>query len=234
MRLSDTLATLDRRLAMRACIIITLICLCSPAWGQDAPTHRAELIAWSSDGASALISEVVTNPDGSGERAIRLLSKRSPKRVVLSKIANANAKKPQKVSERSCIQRMKGLKATVDKRGFSDLTFDLNCADRANLVTAGEALKAKTADTWFSGEGLALDRGSLELSLKDNVLVLASQGSPVASWANTPQPLQLKAAMASTGRLVIILFGWGSGNWRVMKALDSKDGDPKGLKSIRI
>ena len=218
---------------MRASIIISLFLLCSPAWAQDAPTHRAELIAWSPDGTNALVSEVITNPDGSGERAIRLLTARGPKRVVVSKIANANAAKPQTVSDKTCANRIKALSTTIGKRGFTDLTFDLTCTDRARLVKVGGALSAKTADTWFSGEGLKLDRGGLELSLQDNTLVLASNSSPVVTWPNTPQPLQMKAAMAPSGRLLIVFFGWG-GNWRLMAALTSKDGDPKTLKKLRI
>ena len=218
---------------MRTCIVISLFWFCSSAWAQDAPTHRAELIAWSADGTNALINEVITNPDGSGERAIRLLSNRGQKRVVVSQIANANTAKAQKISERTCSNRLKALHKTTTKRGFTDLDLDLTCADRARLIRVGGALSAKTADTWFSGEGLTLDRGALTLKLEDNTLVLTASGSPVATWPNTPQPLQMKAAMAAKGHLIIIFFGW-EGNWRVIGALGSKDGDPKTLRKLRI
>jgi hypothetical protein len=218
---------------MRALAIIIMLCVGGQAWAQEAPTHRAELIAWSSDGATALVTEIVTTPNGGGERAIRLISQRGPKRTVLSKVNDPNATTPQKVSVRSCVQRMKSLDKTLQKRGFSDVSLDLTCADRASLISVGDAQTAKTADTWFSGEGLRLSRDGLTLSLEGNALTLASHDALFGLWSPMPQPLQLKAAMSATGRLIVVFYGWGAGNWRIAKVLASKTGDPQTLKSIR-
>lgn len=218
---------------MRALITLIALSIGAPAWAQDAPTHRAELIAWSSDGATALVTEVITTPNGGGERAIRLLSQRSPRRVVLSRVSDPDAKTPQKISERSCTQRLKSLDKVLKKRGFSDVTVDATCADRAKLLSVSDAQKAKTADTWFSGEGLSLSRDDLEIGLTGNVLSLTTNSVSVGSWSSTPQPLQLRAAISATGQLAVVFYGWGSGNWRIMKVLASKTGDPKALKSVR-
>ena len=158
---------------------------------------------------------------------------RGPKRVVVSQVSDPNTVTPQKVSERSCIQRVKGLVKALKKRGFSDVTVDDTCANRAALITVGGAQTAKTADTWFSGEGLSLSRDGLELSLEGNILVLSSSTATLGTWSPTPQPLQLRAALSATGQLMIIFYGWGTGNWRIMKVLASKTGDPKAFKSVR-
>ena len=100
---------------MRALMILIILSVGAPAWAQEAPTHRAELLAWSSDGSTALVTEVITTPNGGGERAIRLISQRGPKRVVVSKVSDPSTVTPQKVSERSCIQRVKGLDQGAQK-----------------------------------------------------------------------------------------------------------------------
>ena len=81
---------------MRMTLLITaLLVLGSPAQATEAPTHRAELLAWSADGTAALVSEVSTSPTG-GVRALRLLSKSGARRVVLSQIVLGKGKTPQK------------------------------------------------------------------------------------------------------------------------------------------
>ncbi|MGB0588936.1 MAG: hypothetical protein ACPGU1_04570 [Myxococcota bacterium] len=219
---------------MRALIFLTVLCVGVPASAQEAPTHRAELLAWSSDGATALVTEVITTPNGGGERAVRLVSKRGSKRIVLSRVADPSATTPQKISERSCISRLKSLDKLLQKRGFSGVTVDAVCADRATLIRVGDAQTAKTADTWFSGEGLRLSRDGLALSLEGNILMLDSHGATIGNWSPTPQPLKLRAAMSATGHLMLVFYEWGSGNLRIMKVLASKTGDPKALKSVRL
>ncbi len=219
---------------MRSCVLALVLCLSSPAWADEAPTHRADLIAWSSDGSSALIKEIITQPDGSGERAIRVVSRRASKRFVFSKVADANAEVAQQVKVKTCIQRLKTLTKRLKKHAFEGLNVDMTCADRSQLITVGGAQKALSADTWFSGEGLQLSRGALDMDISDNVLRISSQGATISTWQNTPQPLQIRATMASSGRLLVIFYGWGAGNWRIMKVLASQSGDPGDFKMVRF
>ncbi|MDP6943846.1 MAG: hypothetical protein QF464_06810 [Myxococcota bacterium] len=219
---------------MRALTLTLSLLLAAPSvLATDAPTHRTELLAWSGDGTTALIRETSTAPNGSGERALRLLSKRAPKRIVVSQIDDPNGKRPQKVSDKSCAKRLKALGKTLDKRGFAGVSVATTCEDRANLVTVTEAEVARAADTWFSGDGTQRTRDGLTLKLRDNVLELAADGHTVGSWPNAPQPLEMSAALSPSKSLIVVLYHWNTINAAVMAVLSSKTGLPADFKPTR-
>jgi hypothetical protein len=219
---------------MRALMLLITLCLAAPAaLASNTPTHRAELLAWSTDGLTALVRETTTTPNGGGQRALRLLSRVSPKRVIVSQIDDPSARRPQKVSDSSCAQRLRSLGRVLEKRGFPGVSVAVTCADRARLVTVGPAASARTADTWFGGDGTSLARDGLSLRLRDSVLELSSVGTTIGRWPNTPQPLELQAALSPSYSLVVVFHHWPGGNSGVLKVLASKTGLPDDFKATR-
>ncbi|MDP6946758.1 MAG: hypothetical protein QF464_21590, partial [Myxococcota bacterium] len=204
------------------------------ALATEAPTHRAELLAWSTDGLTGLVRETSTTPNGGGERALRLISKRSPSRVVLSQINDPDSKRPQKVSDAACARRLRSFGKTLVKRGFTDVSVALTCADRAALVTVGKAHSAKIADTWFTGEGTNLSRNELSIRIRDNVLELRANDQAIGAWPDIPQPLEMRAALSPAGSLLVVFHGWEPANSGLMAVLSSKTGAAKDLAPTRL
>ena len=221
---------------MRALTLFTsLALLFAPgALAADAPTHRAELLAWSTDGRTALIRETSTTPNGGGERALRLVSRTAPKRILVSQITNPAAKRPQKISDSSCLQRLKSLSRALTKRGFTDVSVAETCADRAKLVTLGHAARARAQDSWFRGTGTRLSKQALTLTLSDNVMEVTASGKRVGQWSHTPQPLEMKAALSPSHELLVVIHTWGHGNSGLLKVLASKSGLPEDLRALRL
>lgn len=220
---------------MRALTLLASLLMAAPtALATDAPTHRAELLAWSDDGMTALVRETSTIPAGGGQRALRLLSARGAKRVILSQIDNPNAKRAQKVSDRACASRLRSFGKLLAKRGFTDVSVAVTCADRATLVTIGRAAAARVADTWFSGRGTHQTRDALTVSLRDNVLELGSDGKLVGRWPNTPQPLEIRAALSPSGSVIVVVHQWEPGNSGVLAVLASKTGLAADFKRARL
>jgi hypothetical protein len=219
---------------MRALTLLISLLLVAPA-GQasQTPTHRAELLAWSTDGLTALVRETTTTPSGGGERALRLLSRSGAKRVVVSHIDAPQSKRPQKVSDKSCVQRLRSFGKLLERRGFPDVAVAATCEDRANLVSIGQAESARTADTWFSGDGTHLTRAELALGLDANVLELSADGQSVGKWAQTPQPLKMRASLSPAHTLLVVIHDWWPGNSGVLKVLSSKTGLPQDFKPVR-
>jgi len=218
---------------MRALTLLISLSLVAPAASATtAPTHRVELLAWSTDGLTALISETTTTPDGGGQRALRLLARSGAKRIVVSEI-DPGARRPQKVNDKACARRLRSLGKVLEKRGFPDVSVAVTCADRAKLITVGPAAAARTDDTWFGGDSTSLARDGLSLRLRDNVLTLATDGQTVGEWPNTPQPLELQAALSPSHALLVVLHRWGGGNSGVLRVLASKTGLPQDFKLTR-
>jgi hypothetical protein len=164
----------------------------------------ASLVAWSTNGKSALLRIISHGPEGGGGRGYQVVGEVQARVEVSNTMSPGDGSTPERVTPASCKAAAKQLGAALVKAGISGATItESSCDDRSRSdVVTTEAME----ETGFfaPGKGGVLTRGTARLEVKGAQLTVTEGDLAKTFTAPEAPPEGMRAALSPSGQLLLL------------------------------
>lgn len=169
----------------------------------------ASLVAWSTNGKSALLRIISHGPEGGGGRAYQVVGEVQARVEVSNTMSPGDGSTPEHVSPSSCKAAAKQLGAALAKAGIVGATISESVCDdrsRSDVVTT-----EPMDQTGFFSPGPAggLTRGAATLEVKAEKLAVTEGDKRIAFTAPQAPPEGFRAALSPSGQLLLVFTDEG-------------------------
>ncbi len=201
-----------------ACLSLACLSLCSTLALAMSLRTDLTVLAFSQDGASALVQVVVSGPEGGGQIAYELWSASAPVRErfeLSSDLSPGDGSRPQAVADKTCVARLQELGATLKRRGFRGATVQPGqCSKRGNLVTVDKQQLADVAAAQFKAKNNKLSHEGLEVRFRGSNIDLMKGEDRQCTIAQPKReaPAEIHVSGTKSGKLVYVLQKVGDGD----------------------
>lgn len=178
-------------------------------WGMHIRTN-VEILAFSQDGAAALLEKGEFGPEGGGALSYVLVSAKAAHRLevtVSSDFSPGDGSRPQRVDVKTCQSALRRLGKVLAEAGVAGVvTHPERCSKRGRLVEVSPKKKEEVEASCFRGDA-DLRLGGLVLRATGTDLVLERDGAPtvVLNRAALRGKGKLGAVLSPSRRLLVVL-----------------------------
>jgi hypothetical protein len=169
------------------------------------------VLAFSQDGASALVQVVVNGPEGGDQIAYEVWSANAPVRErfeLSSDLSPGDGSRPQTVQQKDCVDRLNQLGQVLKRRGFKGATaHPAQCNKRGNLVTVDKPHLAEVDAALFRAKNKKLVHEDLEVRFRGSSIEIA-KGDVVQCTIAQPRrdaPAEIHVSGTKGGKLVYVV-----------------------------
>jgi hypothetical protein len=169
------------------------------------------VLAFSQDGASALVQVVVNGPEGGDQISYEVWSVNAPVRErfeLSSDLSPGDGSHPQTVEQKACVERLNQLSAVLKRRGFKGATVQpAQCSKRGNFVTVDKPHLAEVDAALFRAKNKKLVHEDLEVHFRGNIIEIV-KGDAVKCTITQPKrdaPVEIHVSGTKGGKLVYVL-----------------------------
>ncbi len=216
--------------------VVIAVATCTDALAMR---HHLKLLAWSSDGASALLANKVRDREGGGALGYRVIRAdgKTDLRLEVSKLTNPGAgSKRQRVTRKRCLRRLGQLRSTLRRLRFRGVGVVASaCAgkERSGLVEIDDKTRAAVAASWLKRARSKSPSGGLVVDLQDHHVTVRLRGRLLfKSSRKVARVRRVRGAKSASSRMMVIV-GHGAGSSHLVSILRKRSGKPAGWVEVR-
>lgn len=190
--------------------VATAALLMSVSSGAMGIRSDASLVAWSTNGKSALLRLISHGPEGGGGREYQVVGEVQVRVALSNTMSPGDGSTPETVSADSCKAAANKLEAALTKAGIRGATVSAAVCDdhsRSEVVTA-EAMEH--SGFFATGKGAQLTRGAATLEVEGAQLTVTEGTKRTRFTAPAPLPEEFRAALSPSGQLLLVFTEGGA------------------------